>query len=343
MTFNSESDCLEFSDGTEALTYFLGKLIKLRDSAKVKSKNPVNQDTYKKQIYELTHKFFAITDPKKVIFDLKEYKTHGWFLISEILSEMLGKNPPVYANYRDDIFSGSYSVQADGRARYLYGERFLENNSILKTFELLKKNPTSKGAVIQIFQHYDSGEGVTDRPCTTQYQFDQRDGKVNMFVSMRSWDWGPTGGVKYDLGLSSFILQSIASWLGAEPGKLFFYVKSLHVYEKDIEAMKKVNTALNYPRPGKLSSLEFEVDNGMEIGKFYDDTRKLLEIETLSRNKMGNKAQELLQTLNYKIFRDFARVYLLKNNCSNMLEIDEIQNALETDSIKSWYIPKKND
>ena len=200
----------------------------------------------------------------------------------EMLSEILNINPPLYSKYRNDIFTQSYNIQEDGRCSYIYGSRFQEANSILNIYKLLKRNPTSKGAVIQIFQHYDLGEHIIDKPCTTQYQFSLREGKLDMFISMRSWDMGPNGGFKYDFGLSCFILQLLSSWLNVEVGKIFFYVKSLHIYEKDIKAMRALSErddtagqVFNIGGVGEISILQL----AEKIKSLAESTSEIKKIE----------------------------------------------------------------
>jgi len=330
MTFNKKSNRLEFEHCTQALKYFVERLLK-KDI--IKSANIKNKETYKKEIIELTHQFFCIKNPKKVIFNHRNYKTQPWWLISEILSETLNINPPIMTEYRSDIISWAYDLLPSGKVEYMYGGRWNEWNQLEYVYNLLKKNPTSKRAIIDIHTPYDNSSARKDVPCNCQYHFLLRNGKLNMTAIVRSWDI--TKGYKVDFSLYSFVLQSLASWLNSEIGNLYVYVSSLHCYSQDIEKLKKLKLYLNYH---ENDILELEIDKNMEIGKTYEDLRKVREIETLIRNgiwKTNLKFIDLkINNLNYKFARDFCRIYLLK--ALNRIDLnDKYVNEMET-KCKEW-------
>jgi len=129
-----------------------------------------------------------------------------------------------------------------------------------------------------------------------------------MTVIVRSWDI--TKGYKYDFSLYSFILQALASWLNVEIGSLFIYVNSLHCYSDKIEELKSVQKELdNNPREIK----ELKVDKDMEIGRTYDDLRKIVEIEILLRNRVDFDYELEKSKLNYKFAKEFVEIYRKKN------------------------------
>ena len=61
-----EKDNLEFENVTDCLKYFLNQILQKES---LESKNVVNVNTYKNKIYEITHKFFSINNPRKSIFN----------------------------------------------------------------------------------------------------------------------------------------------------------------------------------------------------------------------------------------------------------------------------------
>jgi len=127
---------LEFEDIQEALKYFINEIFK-KDT--LQSKNIKNLKTYKKEIIELPHQFFEIKNSKKVMFKLDNYRCHNWWVVGEILSEMLNINPPMMVNYNKDLISWAYDLQCDGTVEYMYGGRWGEFNLLSQTYKLLKK------------------------------------------------------------------------------------------------------------------------------------------------------------------------------------------------------------
>jgi thymidylate synthase len=323
-----DNGVLEFENMSQALTHYIDRIL-AKDM--VESANPKNRDTYKKGIVEVHPVFFKLKDPKKVVFPHKDYRCLPYWVVSEILTEMNGLNPPLMEKYRKDIVEWSYDLMSSGRACYGYGTRWLNHNSLEKTFDRLKANPTSKRCYVPIFDQNDVGD-TRDAPCNLGFSFLLRDNKLDLSLFTRSIDI--LKGFRYDPALFSFIQQSMASWLGVENGDFYYFCNSLHCYSQDTPKLKALKQYLSYH---ENDILELEVDKGMEIGKTYEDLRKLLEVETLSRAGDRAKAKELIERLNYRISRDFGKVYLLKNNTSNMIEQDETVNSLET-KCKNWVV-----
>lgn len=320
----NEVGIIEFNDMTEAFKFYSDNLLK---KDKIISKNTKNLDTYKKEIIELHPVFFKLRNPKKVIFNLAGYSCQPWWVVGEILTEMLGMNPPFMSNYRYDMIEWSYDLLNSGRACYGYGCRWLNFNSFEKTLERLQKNPTSKRIYIPIFDQADVGD-TRDAPCNVGFSLLIRNNKIDLTLYTRSID--VLRGFRYDLSLFSFILQIFAKWLNVEVGSIYYLCNSLHCYGKDINNLKKINKSMN----NQILELDIN-DEKMEIGKTYDDLRKIVDLESVIRNQRRFDYHEVMENFNYKIFRDFFRVLWLKNETKNARR-NKIIDSMET-KIQQWF------
>lgn len=110
-------------------------------------------------------------------------------------------------------------------------------NQIIKMVELLKKDPHSRRAVMNINVPRKNVIETNDEQCTIALQVLLRDGKLNMTGIMRSNDlWT---GTPYDLFYFTEIQKYIANKLDVEVGTYTHFVSSLHIYDRNIDDVKK--------------------------------------------------------------------------------------------------------
>jgi len=72
-----------------------------------------------------------------------------------------------------------------------YGPRLFEqrgHDQVGNVLDLLRSNPQSRRAVIQLFNAEDISRYHREVPCTTTMQFMVRDGRLHMLTTMRSND-----------------------------------------------------------------------------------------------------------------------------------------------------------
>lgn len=103
-----------------------------------------------------------------------------------------------------------------------------------RTLEELRKNPYSRRAIMiytrpSMWNDYNK-DGMSDFMCTNSVQYLLRDGKLNAVVQMRSND--AIFGYKNDYAWQKYVLDHLAKDLETEPGKIYWNVGSLHVYER---------------------------------------------------------------------------------------------------------------
>lgn len=131
--------------------------------------------------------------------------------------------PGIYADESDDKVS----------VRSGYGERLFGHNGIdqiQNVINLLKNKPTSRRAVIQLFDASDLLEDFNSIPCTCTLQFIVRDSKLNLLVNMRSND--AYLGLPHDVFTFTMLQEIIARSIGVDVGLYKHCAGSLHLYEK---------------------------------------------------------------------------------------------------------------
>jgi thymidylate synthase len=118
-----------------------------------------------------------------------------------------------------------------------YGPRLFDwkgINQLANVTNLLKKNPDSRKAVIQLFDANDIVEKHKDVPCTCTMQFMIRSEKMHMFTNMRSND--VFLGLAHDIFCFTMIQEIMARSLAVELGTYKHAVGSLHLYDINIDA-----------------------------------------------------------------------------------------------------------
>ena len=133
-------------------------------------------------------------------------------------------------NYEKEIETAG---PAAGTIRGAYGPRMFGSgrDAQFDTVQrLLADNPTSRRAVIQLFDATDlTGQRFKDVPCTTTIQFLCRDEQLHVIVTMRSND--AYVGLPLDVFTFTMLQELMAGELGVGVGRYIHTVGSLHIYE----------------------------------------------------------------------------------------------------------------
>jgi thymidylate synthase len=96
--------------------------------------------------------------------------------------------------------------------------------------ELLRKDPDTRQAVLNIWQPLALQVPTKDVPCTLTWQFFIRGGKLELHANMRSNDvWL---GLPYDLFNFTQVQRAVANELDLACGDYVHHVGSLHLYEQ---------------------------------------------------------------------------------------------------------------
>ena len=138
--------------------------------------------------------------------------------------------------------------------RAAYGPRLRNWNGrdqIAETVRLLTEDPTSRRAVMSLFDPDRDFVQSKDVPCTNWLGWIVRDKRLEMSVTLRSNDviWGFSGVNSFEW---SILQEMLAFWLGVEVGPANYYAMSLHLYDRHIDRAGRIVRAARGPSPYDL-------------------------------------------------------------------------------------------
>jgi thymidylate synthase len=113
-----------------------------------------------------------------------------------------------------------------------YGPRLFRmrgHDQVANVIALLKERPTSRRAVIQLFDASDLASPHKEVPCTCALQFMIRDGRLLVFTTMRSND--AYIGLAHDIFAFTMLQELMARSLGVDVGPYRHSIGSLHLYD----------------------------------------------------------------------------------------------------------------
>jgi thymidylate synthase len=143
-----------------------------------------------------------------------------WYLAKSNAVDFISYYIPLYRKEAEgDIIHGAYGPR-------LFD--FRGHNQLGNVIALLTRHPSSRRAVIQLFDAADLAQDHRDVPCTCSLQFLARGGALHMFTSMRSND--VFLGLPHDVFCFTMIQELVARTLGLELGVYKHAVGSLHLY-----------------------------------------------------------------------------------------------------------------
>ena len=197
----------------------------------------------------------CLTNPRRRFVDLPPARVlNPAFAVAEALWILSGSEDPWIFT-----FNRSLARYADnGRLQAAYGPRMRrwrgEVDQLAHVRELLARDPDSRQAIVQLYDPQRDTLGHRDVPCTLNYRFFVRHGRLQMHTTMRSNDvWL---GLPYDLFTATLLHELMAGWLGVELGDYHHHVDSLHLYAQHTEAAATIAGGVVLPSPAlpKLSA-----------------------------------------------------------------------------------------
>lgn len=174
-----------------------------------------------------------LADANDNIVTTPERKLNYGFMAAEWLWIMTG------CSLVDAImpFNKNLSIARDeGSHSFLgaYGPKWIEQLDYV--LDTLRKDALSRQAIVNIWR--DRPRRSNDTPCTLDWQFFVREGRVHMHGRMRSNDaWL---GLPYDLYNFTQIQRWVAAQLGYGVGSYTHFVGSMHLYEEHFERAEAV-------------------------------------------------------------------------------------------------------
>jgi thymidylate synthase len=228
-----------------------------------------------------------------------------WYLSRDNKLDFIRYYIPDYENETEDgetIYGG-------------YGPRIFrqrDQDQMQNAITLLKTNPTSRRAVIQLFNAEDIERRHTEIPCTCSLQFLVRQNSLHMLTTMRSND--AYLGLPHDIFCFTMLQEVMARTLGVGLGPYKHFVGSLHLYDRDRAdaqqyldegvqatiAMPAMPPSDPWPSIRKVLDAEFRIRRGEEIdadqwgvGAYWADLIRLLQVYAARRTRSKAKVQAL--------------------------------------------------
>lgn len=155
------------------------------------------------------------------------------FAVAETVWHLSGSDAPWIFDYNARL----RQYADDGVLRGAYGPR-MRNwggrvDQLARVVEILKEDPDSRRALIQLYDPAQDAAGHKDVPCTLGFRFLLRAGRLHMAAMMRGQDvWI---GMPYDVFFYTVLHELVAGWLDAELGEFHLHVGSLHIYDEHVE------------------------------------------------------------------------------------------------------------
>lgn len=243
-----------------------------------------------------------------------------------------------YLSGSKDLDFISYYISAyakdseDGKTLHgAYGPRLFDTrgtNQIQNVVEILKKKPTTRRAVIQIFDAEDLKRNYKEIPCTCTLQFLIRKNRLHLYTNMRSND--VYLGLPHDVFAFTMLQEILARSLNIELGVYKHFAGSLHIYTNNI------SDAYEYIDEGWQETVSMPP---MPLGDPWECIKTVINAESDIRN--GYIVEP--DTLNLPSYwEDLVRLLLvfryLKEN--KLKDIVRVKNAMHSDVYEN-YIRKK--
>ncbi|MET4721666.1 thymidylate synthase [Bradyrhizobium japonicum] len=146
-----------------------------------------------------------------------------WYLSKDNRLDFIA---PYVPRYRDETEDGVTVYGGYGPRLFGPGGADQVGNVI----KLLGERPSSRRAVIQIFNGCDIATEHREIPCTTTLQFFVRNERVEMVVTMRSND--AYFGLPHDVFCFSMLQEIVARTLNRDVGAYRHFAGSLHLYKE---------------------------------------------------------------------------------------------------------------
>lgn len=208
-----------------------------------KGKNSVQETRNGKAIVLPDPLVTVLHSPKERVIFWDKRDANPFLHLMESLWMLAGRNdvgfPAHFAKkfyeFSDDhhTLNGAYGF----RWRHYFGY-----DQLPRLIDLLRREPNTRRAVLQMWHPNDLGANSKDIPCNLSIAFDLREGRLNSYISNRSNDivWGLYGANAVHF---SILQEYVASCLGVEVGRMTTFSINAHAYTW----LGKLDEMLLYP------------------------------------------------------------------------------------------------
>lgn len=217
---------------------------------------------------ELVNQTVRILYPNDRIVTAKARKASPYYIVGETIWYLGGSNLTKDIAYYSGFWNHITDDGVHANSAYGYLIKHASGfNQLDWCIEELRNDPASRKAVISL-KH--PQQNTKDTICTNSIQFLLRNGRLNMYVHMRSNDI--VKGFTYDAYFFSLLQEIVADALGVPMGIYEHTAVSMHVYEPDW-GMEFDYTDLRQDKSAKFNTIGF-----------LEDLPRLMLIESYLRN-----------------------------------------------------------
>jgi len=197
--------------------------------------------------------FFSVADPRQRWIASRQPGMNPAFAIAEVVWIIRGRADSAFVNHWTPIlpkFAGwgtTYHGAYGSRLR-----RHFNVDQLGRAYNCLRHEPDSRQIVLQMWDPAidlptDDGEpAAEDVPCNVCAILKVRDNRLEWTQIMRSNDF--MLGFPHNVVQFTSLQEILAGWLGIEPGTYHHFSDSLHVYERDLDDLRRsvpIDTARN--------------------------------------------------------------------------------------------------
>ena len=186
---------------------------------------------------ELNNVRVTIPDITKAIVSIRGISPS--YLFGEALWYFTGRNDVKFISTFGSMWEKLSDDGKTNNSAYGYLMRYAFGfDQIEKVIKLLRKDPTSRRAVINLNTPNENVIETKDEPCTIALQFLIRNEKLYCTGMMRSNDiWF---GFPYDVAFFTQLQMYIADRLELKYGTYTHFVVSMHLYDRNIKDIQKI-------------------------------------------------------------------------------------------------------
>lgn len=217
--------------------------------------NHIKNNAHRGASNELVNYQFTVDDLENNILTLKTRDISYTYLAGESLWYWEGRNDVNFISKFGKMWSKLTDDGITNNSAYGYILKEKHGfNQIEKIIDLLKKDPQTRRAVLNINIPNENVITTKDEMCTICLNFQIRNNKLNCTGVMRSND--VIFGLTYDFTYFTEIQKYIARKLKIRVGSYTHFAMSMHYYDKDLPLIKKIAN-------GSLETLDrrFDFDN----------------------------------------------------------------------------------
>ncbi len=247
---------------------------------------------------------------------------------------------------RDDLeFLSFYLPRAkefsdDGKTwRAAYGPR-IRNwggrvDQVANVVDRLTEDPNTKRAVISIFDPGSDFQSTKDVPCNNWLQFIQRNGRLDLHVTVRANDaiWGFSGINFFEW---SVLLEIISRTLGWEVGTLSWYVGTFHVYDRHYKVAERLCLTNDLRSPYEFGIVPTRIET--TVGSLDQTITELFAAEEQARAGNFDAARKIEVNIKDPFFRSTATMLRLYNALKTEHDASKIRKVLEDLGDTDFYI-----